>query len=104
MHTILKYSSQVIGELQQMNGQLQATSHFLAEMASHMSKAAAQVRDRSDESKEMMQKLRKLNVETSLLKVNALENLENQVIADEDKNLRINKNICPGCTKKPTVQ
>ena len=54
MHTILKYSSEVIGELQQMNGQLQA-----------------------DESKEMMQKLRKLNVETSLLKVNALENLEN---------------------------
>ena len=76
-HRILKYSSEVIGELQQMNGQLQATSHFLAEMASHMSKAAAQVRDRSDESKEMMQKLRKLNVETSLLKVNALENLEN---------------------------
>ena len=77
MHTILKYSSQVIGELQKMNVQLQATSHFFAETASHTSKVAEQVRNRSDESKEMVHKLRKLNVETSLLKVNALENLEN---------------------------
>ncbi len=75
-HTVLKYSGEVIGELQKINEQIQATSHFFAETASHTSDLAVQVRDRSDESKEMMQKLRKLNVETSLLTVNALENLE----------------------------
>ena len=75
-HTVLKYSGEVIGELQQINEQIGATSHFFVETASHTSDLAAQVRDRSDESKEMMQKLRKLNVETSLLTVNALENLE----------------------------
>ena len=77
MHTILKYSSEVIGELQQINEHLRTTSHFFAETASHTSEVAAQVRNRSDESKEMAHKLRKLNVETSLMTVNALENLEN---------------------------
>ena len=76
-HMVLKYSGEVSGELQQINEQIRAISHFFVETASHTSKVAAQVHDRSDESKEMMQKLRKLNVETSLLKVNVLENLEN---------------------------
>ena len=75
-HTVLKYNGEVIGELQQINEQIQTTSHFFAETASHTSKVAAQVRNRSDESKEMVHKLRKLNVETSLMTVNALENLE----------------------------
>ena len=76
-HTVLKHSGEVTGKVQQINEQIRATSHFFVETASHTSDLATQVRDRSDESKEMMQKLRKLNVETSLLKVNALENLEN---------------------------
>ncbi|MCI8598945.1 MAG: methyl-accepting chemotaxis protein, partial [Lachnospiraceae bacterium] len=75
-HTILKYSGELNGELQKINEQIRATSHFFVETASYMSNLAAQVRERSDESKEMIQKLRKLNVETSLLTVNALENLE----------------------------
>ncbi|MCI8513067.1 MAG: methyl-accepting chemotaxis protein, partial [Lachnospiraceae bacterium] len=75
-HTVLKCSGEVIGELQQINEQIRATSHFFAETASYTSKVAAQVRDRSNESKEMMQKLRKLNMETNLLTVNALENFE----------------------------
>lgn len=75
-HTVLQHSGGVSGELQQINEQIQATCHFFAETASHTSKVAAQVRDRSDESKEMMHKLRKLNVETSLLTENAFENLE----------------------------
>ena len=73
---VLKYSGEVSGELQQINEQIRAISHFFVETASHTSKVAAQVRDRSDESKEMMHKLRKLNVETSLLTENAFENLE----------------------------
>ena len=75
-HTVLQHSGGVSGELQQINEQIQAACHFFAETASHTSKVAAQVRDRSDESKEMMHKLRKLNVETSLLTENAFENLE----------------------------
>ena len=75
-HTVLKYNGEVIDELQQINEQIQTTSHFFEETASHTSKVAAQVRNRSDESKEMAHKLRKLNVETSLMTVNALENLE----------------------------
>ena len=75
-HTVLKYNGEVIGELQQINEQIQTTSRFFEETVSNTSMVAAQVRDRSDESKEMVQKLRKLNVETSLLTVNALENLE----------------------------
>ena len=75
-HTVLNYSGEVIGELQQINEQIQTTSRFFEETVSNTSMVAAQVRDRSDESKEMVQKLRKLNVETSLLTVNALENLE----------------------------
>ena len=75
-HTVLKYSGELNGELQQINEQIRATSHFFVETASYTSNLAAQVRERSDESKEMIQKLRKLNVETSLLTVNALENLE----------------------------
>nr|WP_296486480.1 PTS transporter subunit EIIC [uncultured Acetatifactor sp.] len=75
-HTVLKYNGEVIGELQQINEHLRTTSHFFEETASHTSEVAAQVRNRSDESKEMAHKLRKLNVETSLMTVNALENLE----------------------------
>lgn len=75
-HTVLNYSGEVIGELQQINEQIQTTSRFFEETVSNTSMVAAQVRDRSDESKEMVQKLRKLNVETSLLTENALENLE----------------------------
>ncbi|MCI9438194.1 MAG: PTS transporter subunit EIIC [Lachnospiraceae bacterium] len=75
-HTVLQHSGGISGELQQINEQIQAACHFFAETASHTSKVAAQVRDRSDESKEMMHKLRKLNVETSLLTENAFENLE----------------------------
>lgn len=80
-HTVLEHSGEVVGELGQINEQIQTTSHFFVETASHTSKVAEQVRDRSDESKEMVRKLRKMNEETSLLAVNALENLESQVIA-----------------------
>lgn len=75
-HAVLKHSGEVIGKLQQINEQIRTTSHFFAETASHTSKVAEQVRNRSDESKEMVHKLRKLNMETSLMTVNALENLE----------------------------
>ncbi len=75
-HTVLEHSGEVVGELGQINEQIQTTSHFFVETASHTSKVAEQVRDRSDESKEMVRKLRKMNEETSLLAVNALENLE----------------------------
>ena len=75
-HAVLKHSGEVIGKLQQINEQIRTTSHFFAETASHTSKVAEQVRNRSDESKEMVHKLRKLNVETSLMTENALENLE----------------------------
>lgn len=75
-HAVLKHSGEVIGKLQQINEQIRTTSHFFAEAASHTSKVAEQVRNRSDESKEMVHKLRKLNMETSLMTVNALENLE----------------------------
>ena len=75
-HTVLKHSGEVIGELKQINEQIQTTSHFFVETTSHTSKVAEQVRDKSDESKEMVQKLRLLNEETSLLTVNALKNLE----------------------------
>lgn len=62
--------------MQQINEQIQTTSRFFEETTSHTSKVAEQVRDKSDESKEMVQKLRRLNEETSLLTVNALESLE----------------------------
>ena len=75
-HTVLEHSGEVVGELGQINEQIQTTSHFFVETASHTSKVAEQVRDRSDESKEMVRKLRKMNEETSLLAVKALENLE----------------------------
>ena len=75
-HAALKHSGEVIGKLQQINEQIRTTSHFFEETASHTSKVAEQVRNRSDESKEMVHKLRKLNMETSLMTVNALENLE----------------------------
>lgn len=75
-HTVLKHSGEVIGKLQQVNEQIRTTGRFFAETASHTSKMAEEVRNRSDESKEMVHKLRKLNVETSLMTVNALENLE----------------------------
>ena len=75
-HTVLKHSGEVTGKLQQISEQIRTTSHFFAETASHTSKVAEQVRNRSDESKEMVHKLRKLNVETSLMTENALENLE----------------------------
>ncbi len=75
-HTVLKHSGEVIGELQQVNEQIRMTGHFFAETASHTSKVAEEIRNRSDESKEMVHKLRKLNVETSLLTVNALESIE----------------------------
>ena len=75
-HTVLKHSGEVIDELQQINEQIQTTSRFFEETTSHTSKVAEQVRDKSDESKEMVQKLRRLNEETSLLTVNALESLE----------------------------
>ena len=75
-HTVLKHSGEAIGELQQVKEQIRMTGHFFAETASHASKVAEEVRNRSDESKEMVHKLRKLNVETSLLTVNALENIE----------------------------
>ena len=75
-HTVLKHSGEVTGKLQQISEQIRTTSHFFAETASHTSKVAEQVRNRSDESKEMVHKLRKLNVETSLMTDNALENLE----------------------------
>ena len=75
-HTVLKHSGEAIGELQQVKEQIRMTGHFFAETASHTSKVAEQVRNRSDESKEMVHKLRKLNMETSLMTVNALENLE----------------------------
>ena len=75
-HTVLKHSGEVIGKLQQVNEQIRTTGHFFAETVSHTSKVAEEVRNRSDESKEMVHKLRKLNVETSLLTVNALENIE----------------------------
>ena len=75
-HTVLKHSGKVIGELQQVNEQIRTTSHFFAETASHTSKVAEEVRNRSDESKEMVHKLRKLHVETSLMTVNALESIE----------------------------
>ena len=75
-HTVLKHSGEAIGELQQVKEQIRMTGHFFAETASHASKVAEEVRNRSDESKEMVHKLRKLNVETSLMTVNALENLE----------------------------
>ena len=75
-HTVLKHSGEAIGELQQVKEQIRMTGHFFAETASHASKVAEEVRNRSDESKEMVHKLRKLNMETSLMTVNALENLE----------------------------
>ena len=75
-HTVLKHSGEAIGELQQVKEQIRMTGHFFAETASHASKVAEEVRNRSDESKEMVHKLRKLNVETSLMTENALENLE----------------------------
>ena len=75
-HTVLKHSGEVTGKVQQISEQIRTTSHFFAETASHTSKVAEQVRNRSDESKEMVHKLRKLNVETSLMTENALENLE----------------------------
>ena len=75
-HTVLKHSGEAIGELQQVKEQIRMTGHFFAETASHTSKVAEEVRNRSDESKEMVHKLRKLNVETSIMTVNALENLE----------------------------
>ncbi len=75
-HTVLKHSGEVIGKLQQVNEQIRTTGHFFEETASHTSKVAEEVRNRSDESKEMVHKLRKLNVETSIMTVNALENLE----------------------------
>ena len=75
-HTVLKHSGEVIGKLQQVNEQIRTTGHFFAETVSHTSKVAEEVRNRSDESKEMVHKLRKLNMETSLMTVNALENLE----------------------------
>ena len=75
-HTVLKHSGEVIGKLQQVNEQIRTTGHFFEETASHTSKVAEEVRNRSDESKEMVHKLRKLNVETSLMTENALENLE----------------------------
>ncbi len=75
-HTVLKHSGEAIGELQQVKEQIRTTGRFFAETASHASKVAEEVRNRSDESKEMVHKLRKLNVETSLLTVNALENIE----------------------------
>ena len=75
-HTVLKHSGEAIGELQQVKEQIRTTGRFFAETASHTSKVAEEVRNRSDESKEMVHKLRKLNVETSLLTVNALENIE----------------------------
>ena len=63
-------------ELQQINEQIQTTSRFFVETTSHTSKVAEQVRDKSDASKKMAQKLLRLNEETSLLAVNALESLE----------------------------
>lgn len=75
-HTVLKHSGEMIGKLQQVNEQIRTTGRFFAETASHTSKVAEEVRNRSDESKEMVHKLRKLNVETSLLTVNALESIE----------------------------
>ena len=75
-HTVLKHSGEVIGKLQQVNEQIRTTGHFFAETVSHTSKVAEEVRNRSDESKEMVHKLRKLNMETSIMTVNALENLE----------------------------
>lgn len=74
--TVLKHSGEVISKLQQVNEQIRTTGRFFAETASHTSKVAEEVRNRSDESKEMVHKLRKLNVETSLMTENALENLE----------------------------
>ncbi len=75
-HTVLKHGGEIMGEVQKINEQIRAASHFFAETASHTSKMAAEVLNRSEESKEMMHKLRKLNVETSLLTENAFENLE----------------------------
>ncbi|MCI9127570.1 MAG: PTS transporter subunit EIIC [Eubacterium sp.] len=75
-HTVLKHSGEVISELQQINEQIQTTSHFFVETTSHTSKVAGQVRDKSDASKEMVQKLRRLNEETSILAVNTLKSLE----------------------------
>ncbi len=75
-HTVLKHSGEVNGKLQQVNEQIRTTSHFFEETASHTSRVAEQVRNRSDESKEMVHKLRKLNVETSIMTVNVLEKLK----------------------------
>ncbi len=74
--TVFKHSGEVMDELQQINEQIQTTSRFFVETTSHTSKVAEQVRDKSDASKKMAQKLLRLNEETSLLAVNALESLE----------------------------
>lgn len=77
-NTVLKHSEEVIGELQQINGQIQTTNSFFEKTTTHTSEVAALVSDKSDASKEMVEKLRKLNEETNTLTVNVLDSLEGE--------------------------
>lgn len=77
-NTVLQHSGEVIGELEQINGQIQTTNKFFKATTSQTSEVAVLVRDKSDASKEMVKKLRKLNEETNSLTVNVLENLEDK--------------------------
>lgn len=82
-HTVLKHSGEVISELQQINGQVQAANEFFKATAASTSKVAILVSEKSDTSKEMAGKLRKLNEETNALTVNVLENLEEKEAEQE---------------------
>lgn len=73
---VLAHSGEVIGELQQINGQIQTTSQFFKETTAHTTDVALLVREKSDASQEMVAKLRKLNEETNALTADVLANLE----------------------------
>lgn len=74
---VLKHSGEVVGELQQINEQIQTTNHFFMETTAHTSDVALMVRDKSDASKQTVAKLRKLNEETNALTADVLDRLEN---------------------------
>lgn len=77
-NTVLKYSGEVVGGLQQINGQIRETNTFFSDTVASTSDVAVLVGEKSDASKEMVEELRRLNEEIHRLTVNVLENLEEE--------------------------
>ena len=82
-NAVLQHSGRVIGELQQINGQIQAANLFFQETAESTARVAGLVGEKSEASKEMVKELRRLNEETHALTVNVLENLEDSEAKQE---------------------